>query len=156
MSQKQNNGREFTVDLWSDDDDLLDFGSDDDFDNMEQVHELSLAELLDRDEQRRQHREQREREEYEKERQEVERLEQAHRAREQRFTEFLGSLKDLPIRSAEEREATQREYDDQWAQLSEERRRACKEIIERENKRASDDYAQRQELRRRRDAINER
>ena len=63
MSQKKNSEREFLVNLWSDDDDYLDFGSDDDFDNMEQVHELSLAELLDRDERRRQDREQREREE---------------------------------------------------------------------------------------------
>ena len=41
MSQKKNNGREFEIDL-SDDSDYLDFGTDDDdFDNMEQVHELS-------------------------------------------------------------------------------------------------------------------
>jgi len=49
---------------------------------------------------------QREREEYERERQDVERLEQAHQAREQRFIEFLGNLKDLPIRLEEERAAT--------------------------------------------------
>ena len=63
MSQKKNNGREFEIDL-SDDSDYLDFGTDDDdFDNMEQVHELTLAELFDRDELRRQDREQCEREE---------------------------------------------------------------------------------------------
>ena len=57
MSQKKNNGRQFTVNLDDDDDDddddYLDFGTDDDFDNMEDVHNLTLAELFDRDEQRR-------------------------------------------------------------------------------------------------------
>ena len=60
MSQKKNGGREFTVNLDDDDDedDYLDFGTDDDFDNMEDVHNLILAELFDRDEQRRLAREQ--------------------------------------------------------------------------------------------------
>jgi hypothetical protein len=39
MSQKRN-GREFSIELDDDDDDYLDFGSDDDFDNMENVHNL--------------------------------------------------------------------------------------------------------------------
>ena len=61
MSQKKNSGREFTIDL-GDDDDNIDWGSDDDFDNMEDVHNLSLAELFDRDELRRRDRVRRERE----------------------------------------------------------------------------------------------
>ena len=52
MSQKKNSGRDFTIDLGDDDDDI-DWGSEDDFDNMEDVHNLSLAELYDRDEVRR-------------------------------------------------------------------------------------------------------
>ena len=62
MSQKKNSGREFTIDL-GDDDDNIDWGSDDDFDNMEDVHNLSLAELFDQDEVRRRDRVRREREE---------------------------------------------------------------------------------------------
>ena len=63
MSQKNNNGRDFTIDL-SDDDDYLDFGTDDDdFDNMAQVHNLTLTELFDRDELKRHDRERREGEE---------------------------------------------------------------------------------------------
>ena len=65
MSKKSNNGREFTIDL-SDEDDYLDFGTDDDgFDNMEEVHNLTLTELLDRDDRRRDERQRREREERE-------------------------------------------------------------------------------------------
>ena len=63
MSQKKN-GREFSIEL-DDDDDYLDFGSDDDFDNMENVHNLTLAELIDRDELRNQARVRREQEERE-------------------------------------------------------------------------------------------
>ena len=42
MAQKKNNKREFTVDLWSDDEDYLDFGTDDEID-----HNSSLTDLLD-------------------------------------------------------------------------------------------------------------
>ena len=52
MSQKKNGERKFTVDL-DDDDDDIDFGSEDDFDNMEDIHNMSLAELLVRDDERR-------------------------------------------------------------------------------------------------------
>jgi hypothetical protein len=61
MSQKKNNGREFTVDL-DDDDDDIDFGSEDDFDNMEAIENFTLADLLDRSDQRRANSERRERE----------------------------------------------------------------------------------------------
>ena len=50
MSQKKSNGRQFTVDLFNDEDDD---GFEDDFDNMEDVHNMTLAELFGRDEQRR-------------------------------------------------------------------------------------------------------
>ncbi len=67
MSQKKNNGRQFTVDL-DDDDDYIDFGSDDDFDNMEAIQNFSLAELLERGDRRREESYRREREERERER----------------------------------------------------------------------------------------
>ena len=67
MSQKKNNGRQFTVDL-DDDDDDIDFGSDDDFDNMEAIQNFSLAELLERGDRRREESHRREREERERER----------------------------------------------------------------------------------------
>ncbi len=67
MSQKKNNGRQFTVDL-DDDDDEIDFGSDDDFDNMEAIQNFSLAELLERGDRRREESYRREREERERER----------------------------------------------------------------------------------------
>jgi len=54
MSQKKNNGRRFAIDL-DDDDDDIDFGSEDDFDY---VQKFSLADLLDRSDQRRAEREQ--------------------------------------------------------------------------------------------------
>ena len=60
MSQKNNSGRQFTVDLFDDEDDN-DF--EDDFDNMEDVHNMTLAELFGRDEQRRDERVRRERDE---------------------------------------------------------------------------------------------
>ena len=44
MSQRKNNGRRFAIDLGDDDDDI-DFGSEDDFDY---VQKFSLADLLDR------------------------------------------------------------------------------------------------------------
>ena len=53
MSQKKNGGRKFTVDLDDDDDDEIDFGSEDDFDNMEDIHYMSLAEIFARDDERR-------------------------------------------------------------------------------------------------------
>ena len=49
---KKNNGRQFTVDL-DDDDDDIDFGSEDDFNNMEAIENFTLADLLDRSDQRR-------------------------------------------------------------------------------------------------------
>ena len=67
MSQKKNNGRQFTVDL-DDDDDYIDFGSDDDFDNMEAIQNFSLADLLARGDRRREETYRREREERERER----------------------------------------------------------------------------------------
>jgi hypothetical protein len=67
MSQKKNNGRQFTVDL-DDDDDYIDFGSDDDFDNMEAIQNFSLAELLERGDRQREESHRREREERERER----------------------------------------------------------------------------------------
>ena len=60
MSQKKNNEREFLVDLWSDDEDYLDFGTDDEID-----HNTSLTDLLDRDDRRREETQVREREERE-------------------------------------------------------------------------------------------
>ena len=60
MSQKKNNEREFLVDLWSDDEDYLDFGTDDEID-----HNTSLTDLLDRDDRRREETQRREREERE-------------------------------------------------------------------------------------------
>ena len=60
MSQKKNSDREFLVDLWSDDEDYLDFGTDDEID-----HNTSLADLLDRDDRRREETQVREREERE-------------------------------------------------------------------------------------------
>ena len=54
MSQKKNNGRRFAIDLGDDEDDI-DFGSEDDFDH---VQNFSLADLLDRSDQRRAEREQ--------------------------------------------------------------------------------------------------
>ena len=62
MSQKKNSGRDFTIDLGDDDDDI-DWGSEDDFDNMEDVHKFSLADLFERDELKRRDRLRREREE---------------------------------------------------------------------------------------------
>ncbi len=67
MSQKKNNGRQFSVDL-DDDDDEIDFGSDDDFDNIEAIQNFSLAELLERGDHRREESCRREREERERER----------------------------------------------------------------------------------------
>ncbi len=58
MSQKKNNGRQFTVDLFDDEDDD---GFEDDFDNMEDVHNMTLADLFGRDKQRRDERIRRER-----------------------------------------------------------------------------------------------
>jgi hypothetical protein len=60
MSQKKNNGREFTVDL-DDDDDDFDFG-DDPFDNIAVVENSTLEELFDRDDRRREQRARRDRE----------------------------------------------------------------------------------------------
>ena len=60
MSQKKNNGREFTVDLLSDDEDYIDLGSDEEID-----HTISLADLLDRDDRRRKEGQRRERKERE-------------------------------------------------------------------------------------------
>ena len=60
MSQKKNSDREFLVDLWSDDEDYLDFGTDDEID-----HNTSLTDLLDRDDRRREETQLREREERE-------------------------------------------------------------------------------------------
>ena len=60
MSQKKNNGREFTVDL-DDDDDDIDFG-DDPFDNIAVVENSTLEELFDRDDRRREQRARRDRE----------------------------------------------------------------------------------------------
>ena len=60
MSQKKNSDREFLVDLWSDDEDYLDFGTDDEID-----HNTSLADLLDRDDRRREESQRRECEERE-------------------------------------------------------------------------------------------
>ena len=54
------NKREFTIDLWSDDEDYLDFGTDDEID-----HNTSLTDLLDRDDRRREETQVREREERE-------------------------------------------------------------------------------------------
>ena len=51
MSQKKNNGRQFTVDL-DDDDDDIGFG-DDPFDNIAVVENSTLEELFDRDDRRR-------------------------------------------------------------------------------------------------------
>ena len=50
MSQKKNNGRRFAIDLGDDVDQLIDFGSEDDLDH---VQNFSLADLLDRSDQRR-------------------------------------------------------------------------------------------------------
>ncbi len=60
MSQKKNNGRQFTVDHFKDEDDD---GFEDDFDNMEDVHNMTLVELFGRDKQRRDERVRRERDE---------------------------------------------------------------------------------------------
>ena len=60
MSQKKNSDREFLVDLWSDDEDYLDFGTDDEID-----HNTSLTDLMDRDDRRREETQLREREERE-------------------------------------------------------------------------------------------
>ena len=60
MSQKKNSGRQFTVELM-DDDDEIDY--EDDFDNMEDVHNMTLAELFSRNELRRDERVRRERDE---------------------------------------------------------------------------------------------
>jgi len=46
MSQKKSSSRELTIDLDDDDDDYIDLGSDDDFDNMENDHNFSLAEFF--------------------------------------------------------------------------------------------------------------
>ena len=54
MLQKNNNGHRFSIDLGDDEDDI-DFGSEDDFDHVQKV---SLADLLDRSDQRRAEREQ--------------------------------------------------------------------------------------------------
>ena len=59
MAQKKNNEREFTIDL-SDDDDYFDLGYDEEI-----YHNLSQADLLDRDDCRREERQRREREEHE-------------------------------------------------------------------------------------------
>ena len=59
MSQKKNSGRQFTVDLIDDDDDEIDY--EDDFDNMEDVHNMTLTELFGRNELRRDERVRRER-----------------------------------------------------------------------------------------------
>ncbi len=56
----KNNGREFTVDL-DDDDDDIDFG-DDPFDNIAVVENSTLEELFDRDDRRREQRARRDRE----------------------------------------------------------------------------------------------
>jgi hypothetical protein len=58
-AQKKNNGCKFTIDL-SDDDDYFDLGYDEEID-----HNLSQADLLDRDDRRREERQRREREERE-------------------------------------------------------------------------------------------
>ena len=47
MSKKENNGRQFTIDL-SDDDDYIDFGTDDELDNPGNSENFTLAELLNR------------------------------------------------------------------------------------------------------------
>ncbi len=60
MSQKKNSGRQLTIDLFDNEDDN-DF--EDDFDNMKNVHNMTLAELFGRDEQRRDERVRRERDE---------------------------------------------------------------------------------------------
>ena len=52
MSQKKNNGRAFTIDL-GDVDEKDDFQSNDDFENMETVHNLTLADLLGQSNRRR-------------------------------------------------------------------------------------------------------
>jgi len=52
MSQKRNIGRKFTVDLGDDDDDD-NFVSEDDFENMEDIQNFTLAELFTRAENRR-------------------------------------------------------------------------------------------------------
>ena len=57
MAQKKNNGREFTIDL-SEDDDYFGLGYDEEID-----HNLSQADLLDRDDRRREETQRREREE---------------------------------------------------------------------------------------------
>jgi len=54
MSQKKNKGRRFATDFGDNEDDI-DFGSEDDFDH---VQKFSLADLLDRSDQRRAEREQ--------------------------------------------------------------------------------------------------
>ena len=59
MSQQKKSGREFTVDIGDDDDDEIDY--EDDFDNMEDVHNMTLAELFGRNELRRDERVRRER-----------------------------------------------------------------------------------------------
>ena len=64
MSQKKNNGRQFSIDL-NDDDDYIDFGSEDDFDNMAAIEKFTLAELLERGDRRREETYRREREERE-------------------------------------------------------------------------------------------
>ena len=58
MSQQNKSGREFTVDLGDDDDEI---DHEDDFDNMEDVHNMTLAELFGRNELRRDERVRRER-----------------------------------------------------------------------------------------------
>ena len=58
MPQQKKSGREFTVDI-GDDDDEIDY--EDDFDNMEDVHNMTLAELFGRNELRRDERVRRER-----------------------------------------------------------------------------------------------
>ena len=60
MAQKKNIRREFTVDLWSDDEDYLDFGTDEEIDE-----NTTLTDLLDRDDRRREESQRREREELE-------------------------------------------------------------------------------------------
>jgi len=67
MSQKKNNGRQSSIDLGDDDDDI-DFGSEDDFDNMEAIENFSLAELFARGDRRREETYRRERQEREERR----------------------------------------------------------------------------------------
>ncbi len=59
MSQKRNNGRDFTIDIFDDD-------SEDDFDNMDDVGNFTLAELFSQEEVRRAGRERRDCEERER------------------------------------------------------------------------------------------